>query len=169
MEPKAKRAASEAVYLAIDVGGTKIQASLITQAGVVLSRHRCPTPRTGARRRCWRRSSRPPTRRCWKSRFVLDQLTAVGIAIPGVVDPEKGWSSSPQHEPDRDFRRPAAGGAFRSSRGPRKRLQSRGTRRVVAGLGPGDRQFDRNSRGNGRGKRNRPGGQALDGRPGVGR
>ena len=90
MEPKAKRAASEAVYLAVDVGGTKIQASLITQAGVVLSRHRCPTPRDGGPEKVLEAIITASDETMLEESILLDQLTAVGIAIPGVVDPEQG-------------------------------------------------------------------------------
>ncbi len=90
MEPKAKRAASKAVYLAVDVGGTKIQASLITQAGVVLSRHRCPTPRDGDPEKVLEAIIAAADETMQEESILLDQLTAVGIAIPGVVDPEQG-------------------------------------------------------------------------------
>ncbi len=47
MDGKDGNAAAAGVYLGIDVGGTKIQTSLVTQSGSVLSRHRCPSPRDG--------------------------------------------------------------------------------------------------------------------------
>ena len=34
-------------YLGVDVGGTKIQASLIEESGTIRGRERCPTPRKG--------------------------------------------------------------------------------------------------------------------------
>lgn len=91
MEPKSKRKASEAVYLGIDVGGTKIQASLITQAGAVLSRHRCPTPRDGGPEAVLKAIVAASEETTAEKSFPRNRLTAVGLAIPGVVDPEKGF------------------------------------------------------------------------------
>jgi N-acetylglucosamine kinase-like BadF-type ATPase len=34
-------------YIGVDVGGTKIQASLVTEFGSVLANYRCETPRSG--------------------------------------------------------------------------------------------------------------------------
>lgn len=90
MDPKAKKAASEAVYLGIDVGGTKIQASLIRQAGVVLSRHRCPTPRDGGPEKVLEAVITAARETMEEESVGHDDLTAVGLAIPGVVDPDKG-------------------------------------------------------------------------------
>jgi glucokinase len=87
----AKNAASEAVYLGIDVGGTKIQASLITQAGVVLSRHRCPTPRDGGPEKVLEAIIKAADETMEEESVGRDRLTAVGIAIPGVVDPDQGF------------------------------------------------------------------------------
>ncbi len=91
MEPKVKRAASEAVYLGIDVGGTKIQASLITQAGIVLSRHRCPTPRDGGPEKVLEAIISTAEETMEAESVERDDLTAVGLAIPGVVDSDRGF------------------------------------------------------------------------------
>src|SRR5574340_1358944 len=36
---------SRRVYLGVDVGGTKVQASLVAESGKIVNRGRCPTPR----------------------------------------------------------------------------------------------------------------------------
>lgn len=91
MDPKAKHSASEAIYLGIDVGGTKIQASVITQGGVVRSRHRCPTPRDGNADGILKAVIAAADETMEEESVGQDLLTAVGIAIPGVVDPERGF------------------------------------------------------------------------------
>ena len=91
MDPKKNSAASEAIYLGIDVGGTKIQASLITQAGVVLSRHRCPTPRDGGSEKVLEAITTAAEETMKAEAIPQDRLTAVGLAIPGVVDPKQGF------------------------------------------------------------------------------
>jgi len=91
MDSKASSAASEAVYLGIDVGGTKIQASLITQAGIVLSRHRCPTPRDGGAEGVLEAIIAAAEETMESESIPRDRLTAVGLAIPGVVDSENGF------------------------------------------------------------------------------
>ncbi|MHB8901282.1 MAG: ROK family protein [Thermoguttaceae bacterium] len=90
MEPKSKVSASDAVYLGIDVGGTKIQASLVTQAGTVRSRKRCPTPRDGGPEKVMEAITATAAETMAVKSVTRDQLTAVGIAIPGVVDPNCG-------------------------------------------------------------------------------
>lgn len=91
MDSKASKVASEAMYLGIDVGGTKIQASLITQAGVVLSRHRCPTPREGGPEQVLDAIIAAAEETMDSESVSRESLTAVGLAIPGVVDPDKGF------------------------------------------------------------------------------
>ena len=36
------------LYLGVDVGGTKVQASLVEETGTILAREKAPTPRTGS-------------------------------------------------------------------------------------------------------------------------
>ena len=35
------------LYLGVDIGGTKVQASLVEESGGIVGRLRCPTPRDG--------------------------------------------------------------------------------------------------------------------------
>ena len=40
-------AGKDRLYLGVDIGGTKVQASLVRESGGILQRERRPTPRTG--------------------------------------------------------------------------------------------------------------------------
>jgi len=77
----------EPVYVGVDVGGTKIQASLVSPSGMVLARHRAPTPRQGG----------PPEVLAAIQAGMEEvlaagpgNLAAIGLAVPGVVDPDRG-------------------------------------------------------------------------------
>jgi glucokinase len=86
----AKTAAKSKLYIGVDVGGTKILAALVEESGRVLARERASTPRRGTRRAILgaiRKAMRGVLR---KEKVSPRRLTAIGIAIPGVVDPDKG-------------------------------------------------------------------------------
>ena len=90
MDGRDGRAAAAGVYLGIDVGGTKIQTSLVTQSGSVLSRHRGPTPRDGQSDSVLAAVVAAAEETMRGNAFEPARLTALGIAIPGVVDPQRG-------------------------------------------------------------------------------
>ena len=81
---------SEWLYLGVDVGGTKVQASVVRESGEILARQRCQTPR----------NEEPERELCAIESVIEDALTAskkklrdvqaIGIAIPGVVAPRQG-------------------------------------------------------------------------------
>ncbi|MDR1269808.1 MAG: ROK family protein [Planctomycetaceae bacterium] len=82
-------------YVGVDVGGTKIQASLITGFGSVLANYRCETPRNGSV--C--NSSVETTLNAVEESIrillhdqnqTLDEIAGIGIAVPGVVQQESG-------------------------------------------------------------------------------
>ncbi len=80
----------ESLYLGVDVGGTKVQASLVKESGEVLQRERCRTPRDCPPEtvvQCIERAMEDVLAAAAVGR---DALTAVGLAIPGVVDPDTG-------------------------------------------------------------------------------
>ncbi|HUS91720.1 MAG TPA: ROK family protein [Phycisphaerae bacterium] len=86
----AKPKAARQLFVGVDVGGTKVLAALMTEAGGILAREKLATPRGK------------------KPDFVVDaiaetiravaasahagpgELAAVGLSIPGVVDPDAG-------------------------------------------------------------------------------
>jgi glucokinase len=79
------------VYLGVDVGGTKIQAALVEASGMVLRRQKCVTPRGGGPEPVIEAIEDAIRELLAKDgRADAKHLAAIGIAIPGVVDPDKG-------------------------------------------------------------------------------
>jgi len=78
------------LYLAVDVGGTKIQASLVEESGAIQSRERSTTPRDGGPEQAVAAVERTIETLLMRERIEPAELTAMGIAIPGVVDPDAG-------------------------------------------------------------------------------
>lgn len=81
---------AERLYLGVDVGGTKVQASLAGESGKIIERRRCPTPRDGDPERVVAVIEAAMAETLAKTGIEAPLLTAVGIAIPGVVEPEAG-------------------------------------------------------------------------------
>ncbi len=77
-------------YLAVDVGGTKIQASLVEETGTILGRERDSTPRGGGPEQAVAAIERIVEKLLKTKGIAASDLTAMGIAIPGVVDPDEG-------------------------------------------------------------------------------
>ena len=77
-------------YLGIDVGGTKIQGSVVRESGAVISRIRCPTPRDGGPETAVAKIEQAVEEALAGEKMEPDDLSAIGIAIPGVVDPDRG-------------------------------------------------------------------------------
>jgi glucokinase len=78
------------LYLGVDVGGTKVQASLIEETGTILAREKAPTPRKGGPERVLAVIEKVIEDVLKKGGSAADRLTAMGIAVPGVVDPDTG-------------------------------------------------------------------------------
>ncbi|MDR0328561.1 MAG: ROK family protein [Planctomycetaceae bacterium] len=78
-------------YIGVDVGGTKIQTSLVTEAGVVLASHRQGTPR-----KCGADVTLQALEDSIKT-LLQEQdihpkdLAGIGIAVPGTVQQETGY------------------------------------------------------------------------------
>jgi glucokinase len=86
-------------YVGVDVGGTKIQASLITELGSVLANYRGETPRNGSAHGGSVDSSIEITLNAIEESIrillheqnqTLDEIAGIGIAVPGVVQQETG-------------------------------------------------------------------------------
>lgn len=82
-------AIQKTLYLGIDVGGTKVLAALIEETGVILARQRVATPREGGSEAVLVTVEKAIEAVLLKGKRTREQLTAIGIAIPGVVDPDK--------------------------------------------------------------------------------
>ncbi|HUT10158.1 MAG TPA: ROK family protein [Thermoguttaceae bacterium] len=81
---------SERLYLGVDVGGTKVQASLVTESGGIIGRQRCQTPREGGPEETVQAIETAIRDVVEKAGFEIGDVAAIGIAVPGVVDPDAG-------------------------------------------------------------------------------
>jgi glucokinase len=78
------------LYLGVDVGGTKMQASLVEESGVVVNRQRCPTPRDGGPEQTVAAVEQLIEASLAAEGLRPADLTALAVAVPGVVDPRAG-------------------------------------------------------------------------------
>jgi glucokinase len=78
------------LYLGVDIGGTKVQSSLVRESGEIIGRERCPTPRVGGPERVVAAIEKSMDDMVRKGGISASDLTAIGIAVPGVVDPDRG-------------------------------------------------------------------------------
>lgn len=80
----------ERLYLAQDVGGTKMQASLIGESGKIYDRFRSPTPRAGRAALLLKAIQENIHQILKTNELGPKSLQAIALAIPGVVDPASG-------------------------------------------------------------------------------
>ena len=81
---------NELLYMGMDVGGTKIQTSLVGESGVVYASNRTKTPRGCASEVTIQAMKDSIDSLLAEQSLSLSDLAAVGIAIPGVVEPATG-------------------------------------------------------------------------------
>jgi len=81
---------SERPYLGVDIGGTKLQASLVGESGEIAGRLRCPTPREGGSSAVLEALEKVMAHLLEEEGVEPGELAAIGIAVPGVVDPDAG-------------------------------------------------------------------------------
>ena len=79
------------LYLGVDVGGTKILAALADPQGGIVARERCATPRDASAEDTLAAIIDAMARALDAGQAGLDDLAGIGLAIPGVVDPDKGF------------------------------------------------------------------------------
>ncbi len=84
------RAKGERRYLGIDVGGTKVLAALVGESGMIVAGERCRTPRDGGPDPIIAAIETAIDDVLTGTGTDVADLTAIGIAIPGVVDPDEG-------------------------------------------------------------------------------
>jgi len=85
-----KKAEKARRYVCVDVGGTKIQASLIEESGTILARERSDTPQKSSPETIVAAIEEAMETVVRKEGLKFKDVTAVGMAVPGVVDPDKG-------------------------------------------------------------------------------
>ncbi len=78
------------LYLGVDIGGTKVQAAVVRESGEILGREKVPAPRKGGPERVVAAIEKCIDDALRKNGIVAGDLTAIGIAVPGVVDPDRG-------------------------------------------------------------------------------
>ncbi len=78
------------LFLGVDVGGTKMLAALVRPSGRVLARERRPTPREGTPVDTINAIAGLIDDLLTEAGQPAEALRAIGLAIPGVVDPEAG-------------------------------------------------------------------------------
>ena len=78
-------------YIGIDVGGTKIQTSLVTEAGVVLASQRQETPRKCAAEVTLQALEESVKSLLQEQNLQPSELLGIGIAVPGTVQQETGY------------------------------------------------------------------------------
>ncbi len=81
----------ERIYLGIDIGGTKVQTSLLTETGKQLGRQRSPTPREGGSQEVLAALEQAIQNMLDDKGLTAGDLSAIGVAVPGVVEPDKGF------------------------------------------------------------------------------
>jgi len=86
----AKNSGKPRLYLGVDVGGTKILCALVEESGRVLQRHREATPRGAKAGTVLKAIRRAMDEVLGEGDARPTDLTAIGIAVPGVVDPDAG-------------------------------------------------------------------------------
>jgi glucokinase len=84
------KAVRERLYLGVDIGGTKLQASLVAESGTILGRQRQTTPRTGGPEQVLAGVEAVMKTVLEEAKLETTDLSAIGVAVPGVVDPTTG-------------------------------------------------------------------------------
>lgn len=85
---KTNKDGNDRLYLGVDVGGTKVQVCVVRESGAVVERERRATPRTGGPEQVLAAIEGAMEDAMKKAKIEPRALTAIGIAIPGVVDPD---------------------------------------------------------------------------------
>lgn len=83
-------AKTERLYVGVDVGGTKIQATLVRESGGIAARERVASPRTGGAPKVLAAIEQAIGALLAKGGLEPVDVAALGIAVPGVVDPATG-------------------------------------------------------------------------------
>lgn len=82
------KADTKRLYMGVDIGGTKVQASLVAETGAMIARERTATPRIGGAEQVLATIERAIEAALTKAKVKSDALAAIGVAVPGVVDPD---------------------------------------------------------------------------------
>jgi glucokinase len=86
-----KTGESDRLYIGMDIGGTNILTALVDESGLILRSEKTLTPRDNNADVVVAAIEKDITEMLEKAGIESDDLTAIGIAVPGVVDPKKGY------------------------------------------------------------------------------
>jgi len=78
------------LYLGADVGGTKMMAAVVERAGTIRASKRVDTPRDGSPQDVLAGILQLMADTLGEAQLEPSDLTAVGLGVPGVVDPDEG-------------------------------------------------------------------------------
>ena len=78
------------LYMGVDVGGTKVLAALVRKSGAIVARKRCATPRGGTPEDALAAILKAMDDVLEKESAGPKDLAAIGLAVPGVADPDEG-------------------------------------------------------------------------------
>jgi glucokinase len=90
MKPQRKSRDSDRLYVAVDIGGTNIVAALVAESGIILRSEKTLTPRGDDSCAVVATIEKTINDVMEKAGVDTDDLAAVGVAVPGVVDPKTG-------------------------------------------------------------------------------
>lgn len=85
-----KRIKNRRLYLAVDIGGTKIQSSLVEESGAILARERVRTPREGGSAEVLAALESAMQQVLSDPAVRPNGIAGIGVAVPGVVEPRAG-------------------------------------------------------------------------------
>ncbi len=91
MKSAKKSREADGLYIAMDIGGTNILAALVDESGLILRSEKTLTPRDNNPEAVVAAIEKAIEDVMEKAGIESDDLTAVGIAVPGVVDPKRGY------------------------------------------------------------------------------
>jgi glucokinase len=78
------------IYIGIDLGGTGIKAGVVDEQGVILAKESCPTGVERGYEAVIRDMAQVAIKAVETSGHTMDDVKAVGIGIPGIMDPKTG-------------------------------------------------------------------------------
>ncbi len=94
MKSRNRSAHSNRLYIGMDIGGTNIQTSLVEECGIIICREKAATPRDTGPEAVIAQLEKTIEEVLKAASLKIDDLTAIGIAVPGVVDPAADlWQS----------------------------------------------------------------------------
>ncbi|MCL4193798.1 MAG: ROK family protein, partial [Thermoguttaceae bacterium] len=85
-----KRTENRRLYLAVDIGGTKIQSSLVEESGAIIARERVRTPREGGSAEVLVALESAMQQVLSDPAVRPKGIAGIGVAVPGVVEPRTG-------------------------------------------------------------------------------